>query len=129
VKETDQRKAQMRKYIRDRRERLRLAGMCIDCGKAPPIATAQRCEGCNQRMLDRYARSYEKRMGAEDPTDGAVVTLREIADELGMTHEGVRQILRKAMHKLRKACRKAGIDASDITGKPRSMLERAEDWA
>jgi hypothetical protein len=40
-------------YIRERRHRLRAAGMCIDCGKHPKIATAQRCLQCNAKQSNR----------------------------------------------------------------------------
>lgn len=121
------RKSYIADYCKKRRDRLYADGMCIDCGNKPRIETAKRCAECNGCMLSRNAARYRERN--QDARERAEATYEDIAAELGVSREMVRIIMARAIRKLRAACRKAGIDASDITGAPRSMLERAEDWA
>lgn len=123
---TEERKAQMRQYTRERRARFLAAGVCIDCGR-PRQDGVQRCVGCHGKMRDRAA-GYQGRKRGEDP-DRVGATVYEIAAELGVSHQRVSIIIDVALRKLRLACLRAGIDPSDITGAPRSMLARAEDWA
>jgi hypothetical protein len=111
-------------YTRERRHRLRAAGLCIDCGKYPKIATAQRCLQCNAKQSNR---ERLRKVGCVSGREADGPSLREIADELGISPARVQQILTKALYKLRRECRRLGIDASYIVGKPLGMLASAEE--
>jgi AraC-like DNA-binding protein len=111
-------------YVRQRRERLIAAGLCIDCGSRPRLTTAQRCRLCNEKQLERQRM---RKVGTAVGRDDGGPTLREIADEVGVSPARVQQIIAKALYKLRRECRRRGIDASWITGKPLSMLASAEE--
>lgn len=67
----------------------------------------------------------EIRMGmGEDPE---APTVREIASALGISEHMVKHALGTALWKVWRACRRLGIDAGDIVGKPKSMTARLED--
>jgi len=57
------------------------------------------------------------------------VSYKEIGDALGISEYNARWICQAALRKVARACRRYGIDASDIIGKPESMLARAERYA
>jgi hypothetical protein len=111
-------------YTKARRERLKASGICVDCARTEAIKTAQRCQECNEKQLKR------KRMARPDciagREDGAP-TLREIAEEMGISAPRVQQLLTSALRKVRLECLRRGIDASWIIGTPLSRLAEAED--
>jgi hypothetical protein len=39
-------------YSRERRERLKAAGLCVDCGKARAVEGRIRCQRCEERMKE-----------------------------------------------------------------------------
>lgn len=61
--------------------------------------------------------------------DNRELTLEEIGLELGISHARVRQLIVSGLRKLKRACRRYGIDESDIIGKPASMTARLQEWA
>lgn len=48
----------------------------------------------------------------------------EIGRELGISDKHARNTCAKALRKLVRACRRYGVDATWILGRPRSMMER-----
>lgn len=56
-----------------------------------------------------------------------LMPIASIADELGVTPRAVRYTLAGAIRKVLAGCRRYGIDAGDIVGRPLSMLAQAEE--
>jgi hypothetical protein len=54
-------------------------------------------------------------------------TYDDIGRELGISPNHARTVCMNALRKVAKACRKFGIDASCIIGRPVSMLASAEE--
>jgi len=52
-----------------------------------------------------------------------------IAAELGITQAQARWIFRAALRKLRKACRRYGIEPGDVIGRPVSNFAQSETWS
>jgi hypothetical protein len=113
-----------REYIRARRARLIAAGLCIDCGAIPRLETTQRCRGCRDKQS---AREQMRKVGCVAGREEDGPSLRQIAAALGLSPARVQQILTRALYKLKRECRRRGIDASCIMGKPVSMLASAEE--
>ena len=48
------------KRHKERRQHRINAGLCIDCGKVPPVETKRKCESCNERCNEAQARYHKK---------------------------------------------------------------------
>lgn len=107
-------------------------GTCASCKRVvgvPQLSrTARCCERCTEsgavhlgRAIDRGATVHPMLPFAEDAAAQAFVeqhpggaTLEVCGDALGVTRERLRQIESKALKRLRKRCRLAGITAEDL---------------
>ena len=49
------------RYAKQRTEKLKLLGFCIDCGKKPAAHQRVRCEECLERNSKHSKRYYHKR--------------------------------------------------------------------
>ena len=64
---TDAQKAYARAYAKRRYAKRKAGGVCVECGKAPPVASKVRCVLCRIRMRDfsgAYYRRKQKREAA-----------------------------------------------------------------
>lgn len=115
--------------IRGRRAELEKAGLCIDCGLEPRRETSKRGVVCGARANARQ-REYLKNL---DPVDiqhaDGEMTFAEIGKVLNLSRERTRHIYLRALVKIRKECKRLGIEYTDVVGKGFSMLATAEKWA
>lgn len=106
--------------VRIRRLAIRRPVQC-KCGKRP-IAHSILCERCAIR--DRL------RLRALPPIQAHVaMSYEEIGMVLGMNKVQVKTTVETALRKLRRNCRRFGLDVTDIIGRPTSNMARAEMWA
>lgn len=63
------------------------------------------------------------------PYHDSPVSFESIAYELGVSRQRVMQIYNRAMKKLERECRKAGIGVEDIIAAPMHPLAKAEELA
>lgn len=113
---------------RIRRAERHAAGLCVDCGRWPHTATSKRCMRCRSKHSSSQ-RVYLNRL---DPTGGhtdGLMTFEQIGTNLNISRERARHIYLRALVKLRRQCKRMGIDANDIVDKGFSMLATAERWA
>lgn len=54
-------------------------------------------------------------------------TFEEIGRELGISDKHARNTCAQALRKLIRACRRFGVDATWVIGRPKTMMERVED--
>jgi RNA polymerase sigma-32 factor len=64
-----------------------------------------------EQLDEREARVINERFLADDPK-----TLRELASDLGISAERVRQIERETLHRMRRLIERAGLTADDLIG-------------
>ncbi len=77
-----------------------------------PHSIGGRCESC--KLLARDNASLSESGLRRIPVPSGGLDTVEVAKALGLTFEGVRQIEKRALHKLRIAAKRLGITLSDI---------------
>lgn len=128
---TPERRERLRAHHRLRRARLIADAMCCDCGRESSQPTNKRCPLCAQKRI-QYSRRHRTKSGTgrgEYARSIGGSTFDDIAIELGVSRQRAEQIYHRAIDKLRRACRRHGIDGSAAIGAAESMLARAEIWA
>lgn len=116
-------------YTRNRRARLKATGLCGDCARRPHKPDSARCHPCASKIAAKRKASLARFAPVPSRYTHEAETLAAIAAELGISHQAVRQTIATALRKIAKACRRLGIDASDVVGKPASMAARLQEWA
>lgn len=115
---------------KSRRARLMSAGLCVDCGRVPRSETAQRCNKCTAKVVARNRPGMAiRRRSPNYSTADEGMTFTEIGKAMGISRSRAEQICCRALFKLQRACKRAGIDASDIVGKGVSNFASLEKWA
>ena len=113
---------------RKRREEKYAAGLCIDCGRNPHKATSKRCIGCGVKAGMRQKR-YVIRLNSYDvPYERAEMSFEQIGANLNISRERARHIYLRALEKVRRQCKRMGMDPGDMVERGFSMLARAEQW-
>lgn len=139
--------------MRVRRERLTVAGLCIDCGEEPKKETARRCIKCAKkinlwrRKRQRCSAGREElgEVGLSLPFSAVTAetgltpqqisevmggaTFNEIGIALGISKRQAQQICYRALNKLHLACRRAGISAEDVLVRCDGNFASLERWA